>query len=183
MATKKKTSAPKKAPATEPAASGGDGDQGTAPEQTELQPQMSVLAQFVRDLSFESPNAPRSLQGPGENPKMQVGVNVQANPQGQDVYDVSLNLEANASNDAGVIYNIELVYSGLFQIENVPQNLLQPVLFIDCPALLFPYARRIVSELTQDGAFPPLLLDPIDFASLYRQRAAQAQQQAETPSA
>lgn len=173
MATKKKA-------AEKPAASGADGGQAAAQEQAA--PQMSVLAQFVRDLSFESPNAPKSLQGPGENPKMQVGVNVQATAQPQDIYDVSLQLEAKASNDAGVIYNIELVYSGLFRIANVPDNMMQPVLFIDCPALLFPYARRIISELTQDGAFPPLLLDPIDFGSLYSQKMAEAEGQTPTSS-
>lgn len=139
--------------------------------------QLSILAQFIKDLSFESPNAPKSLQGPGENPKLQVNVNVHAIGQGDNMYEVDLNFEAKAASDAGVIYNVELVYAGLFRLVGVPQELLQPVLFIDCPTILFPYLRRIVSELSQEGGFPPLFLDPIDFASLYRQNAGKLQQQ------
>lgn len=138
--------------------------------------QLAILAQFVKDLSFESPNAPKSLQGPGENPKLQVNVNVHAIGQGEGIYEVDLNFEAKATSDSGVIYNVELVYAGLFRLVGIPQEMLQPVLFVDCPTILFPYLRRIVSDLTQEGGFPPLFLDPIDFVSLYRQNAGQLQQ-------
>lgn len=189
MATKKKATTQKK-PAASKAKAGPAGTNGgnakpaaaasgAAPQQpAQAQParQLSVLAQFVKDLSFESPNAPKSLQGPGENPKLQVNVNVHAIGQGDDMYEVDLNFEANASSDSGVIYNIELVYAGLFRLTGLPQEMLQPVLFIDCPTILFPFLRRIVSDLTQEGAFPPLYLDPIDFTSLYRQRAGEVNQ-------
>lgn len=181
MATKKKAATTKKEPAAEAtdAGAGNGGDaQAAAGPQGQQAPQIQILVQFIKDLSFESPNSPASLQAPGDNPKLQVNVNVHASGQGEDLYEVVLNFEANAISDAGVIYNLELVYGGMFRLSGIPENYLQPVLFVDCPTMLFPFLRRIISDLTQSGAFPPLLLDPIDFASLYQQNAAQIQQQA-----
>ncbi|MCG8562848.1 MAG: protein-export chaperone SecB [Hyphomicrobiales bacterium] len=140
--------------------------------------QLAVLAQFIKDLSFESPNAPQVLQGPGENPQLQVNVNVQATKRAEEAYQVDLQFEAQAKSDDGVIYNIEIVYSGMFRLTNIPEDLLQAVLFVDCPTILFPFLRRIVADLTQDGGFPPLLMDPMDFAALYRQNAGQVTEQA-----
>ena len=131
--------------------------------------QLSVRAQYVKDLSFESPGAPQSLQGPGQNPQLKVGVNVNAGPRGDDAYEVALHIEAHAKSDAGVIYNAELVYGGLFRLRNIPEHLLQPVLFVDCPTILFPFVRRVLADVVRDGGFPPLMLDPIDFARLYTQ--------------
>lgn len=184
MATKKKPATSKKPAAGK--AGGDDKTAGAATAQaqdaaTAQQPQsaeLSVLVQYIKDLSFESPNAPASLQGPGENPKLNVNINVQAAAQADDIFEVSLHFEANATSDDGVIYNIELVYAGVFRISGVPENLLQPVLFIDCPALLFPFMRRIIADMSQEGAFPPLMLDPVDFAALYRQNAEQIKQSA-----
>ena len=139
------------------------------------QPQLTVLAQFVKDLSFESPSAPQSLQGPGQNPQLKVGVNVNAAPRGEDAYEVALQLEVHAKSDQGVIYNVELIYGGLFRLRGVPQNLLQPVLFVDCPTILFPFMRRVLADVIRDGGFPPLMIDPIDFGRLYTQNLAQAQ--------
>jgi preprotein translocase subunit SecB len=138
-------------------------------------PQLTVLAQYIKDLSFESPNAPQSLQGPGQNPQLKVGVNVNAAPRGEEVYEVALQLEVHAKSDQGVIYNLELLYGGLFRLRGVPQNVLQPVLFVDCPTFLFPFLRRVMADVIRDGGFPPLMLDPIDFARLYAQNLAQAQ--------
>ncbi len=140
--------------------------------------QLAVLAQFIKDLSFESPNSPRSLQRPGENPKLQVNVNVQAAKESDDIYQVDLMFEAQAQSDDGVIYNIELVYSGMFRLTNIPDEFLQTVLSVDCPTILFPFLRRIVADLTQEGGFPPLLMDPMDFASLYRENAERSAEQA-----
>ncbi|HET7210988.1 MAG TPA: protein-export chaperone SecB [Methyloceanibacter sp.] len=137
--------------------------------QAKPSPQLNMLALYVKDLSFESPSAPKSLQGPGENPQLRVNVNVNAGPRGEDTYEVALQLEVHASSDMGVIYNVELVYGGLFRLRGVPENLLQPVLFVDCPTILFPFVRRVLSDAIRDGGFPPLLLDPIDFAKLYAQ--------------
>jgi preprotein translocase subunit SecB len=150
------------------------------PVQGKVGAALNVLGQYVKDLSFESPGAPQSLQGPGQNPQLKVSVNVNATPRPEDVYEVTLNVEVHAKHDAGIIYNIELAYGGLFRLRNVPPNLLQPVLFVDCPAILFPFLRRVLADVTRDGGFPPLMLDPIDFGRLYAQNLARAQGQAET---
>ena len=140
-----------------------------------VQPQLTMLAIYVKDLSFESPTAPQSLQGPGQNPQLRVSVNVNAGPRGEDAYEVALQLEVHASSDQGVIYNVELLYGGLFRLRGVPENMLQPVLFVDCPTILFPFVRRVLADVIRDGGFPPLLLDPIDFPRLYARNLAQAQ--------
>lgn len=141
--------------------------------------QLSVLAQYIKDLSFENPGAPQTLQGPGQNPQLKVSVNVNAGARAEDAYEVALNLEVHAKSDAGIIYNVELVYGGLFRLRNVPQHLLQPVLFVDCPTLLFPFMRRVLADVIRDGGFPPLMLDPIDFARLYAQNLARNKGEAE----
>lgn len=140
------------------------------------QAQLGVLAQYVKDLSFESPNAPDALQGPGQNPQLKVSVNVNAGARAEEVYEVALNLEVHARSDSGIIYNVELVYGGLFRLQNIPEQLLQPVLFVDCPTILFPFMRRVLADVTRDGGFPPLMLDPIDFGRLYAERASRAAQ-------
>ena len=154
----------------------------TAPDAAarSTQPQLTVLAQYIKDLSFESPSAPQSLQGPGQNPQLKVGVNVNAGPRGEDTYEVALQLEVHARSDQGVIYNVELIYGGLFRLSGVPQNLLQPVLFVDCPTILFPFLRRVLADVIRDGGFPPLLLDPIDFGRLYAQNLSQTQDDPQT---
>src|SRR6185437_9196764 len=162
----------------QPKKTNGDGPSAEAPApapeaKMPTPPQLTVLAQYIKDLSFESPGAPQTLQGPGQNPQLKVGVNVNAGPRGEETYEVALQLEVHAKSDEGVIYNVELVYGGLFRLRGVPQNLLQPVLFVDCPTLLFPFMRRVLSDVIRDGGFPPLMLDPIDFARLYTQNLAQ----------
>jgi preprotein translocase subunit SecB len=99
-------------------------------------------------------------------------VKVTAGP--PDHYEVAIKLEAHTSNDAGVIYHLDLTYGGIFRLQNIPEQLVQPILWVNCPSLLFPYVRRLVSDITQDGGFPPLFLEPIDFASLYAQKLAEA---------
>ena len=143
--------------------------------QAKPSPQLTMLALYVKDLSFESPSAPRSLQGPGQNPQLRVNVNVNAGPLGEETYEAALQLEVHASSDLGVIYNVELLYGGLFRLRGVPENLLQPVLFVDCATILFPFARRVLADAIRDGGFPPLLLDPIDFARLYAQKFTPAE--------
>jgi preprotein translocase subunit SecB len=100
---------------------------------------------------------------------------VNAAPRGNDAYEVALQLEVHAASDLGVIYNVELLYGGLFRLRGVPENLLQPVLFVDCPTILFPFMRRVLADVIRDGGFPPLMLDPIDFGRLYAQNLARAQ--------
>ena len=144
-------------------------------DNAEKQPQINVLGQYIKDLSFENPRAPESLRSQGENPNLQINFNVGVQPVGPDVFEVALRLEADAKSDAGSLYKLELVYAGGFRLRDLPQQAVRPVLFIECPALLFPFARRIVADMTREGGFPPLLLDPIDFAALYRQQAGREQ--------
>ena len=139
------------------------------------QPTLNVLAQYVKDLSFESPGAPNSLRGRDKAPGIAINVNVNANPLSDQQFDVLLTLNAKASFDKDVLFNVELVYGGVFAISGFPQEHMLPLLFIECPRLLFPFARQIIADATRNGGFPPLMLDPIDFVGLYRQRMAAAQ--------
>jgi preprotein translocase subunit SecB len=144
------------------------------------QPQINVLGQYIKDLSFENPSAPRSLRNLGK-PGIEISFNVQAQPIGEEIYEVVLSLEATAKSEEDTVYTLELVYGGGFRLHNLPKEAIQPVLFIECPSLLFPFVRRLVADLTREGGYPPLLLDPIDFASLYRQRLMQAQNASNAP--
>ncbi len=142
------------------------------------QPGINILGQYIKDLSFENPRAPASLRSAGSNPNLQVNFNVHAQGAGENAYEVLLKIEADAKSDDGSLYALELVYAGVFRLKDLPEQAVKPVLFIECPALLFPFARRLIADLTREGGFPPLLLDPIDFAALFRQRMAQEQAQA-----
>ncbi|TPL94044.1 protein-export chaperone SecB [Mesorhizobium sp. B2-3-12] len=139
------------------------------------QPSLNVLAQYVKDLSFESPGAPNSLRGRDKAPGIAINVNVNANPLSDKQFDVNLTLNAKASFDQEVLFNVELVYGGVFAISGFPQEHMLPILFIECPRLLFPFARQIIAEATRNGGFPPLMLDPIDFAQMFQQKIAEDQ--------
>ena len=139
------------------------------------QASLNVLAQYVKDLSFESPGAPNSLRGRDKAPGINISVNVNANPLSEKEFDVNLSLNAKASVEKDVLFNVELVYGGVFRIEGFPQEHMLPVLFIECPRLLFPFARQIIAEATRNGGFPPLMLDPIDFAQMFQQKMAEDQ--------
>ena len=140
------------------------------------QPQVNVLGQYIKDLSFEAPDTARFFRGPGNNPGLELNFNVQVRNLNENAFEVSLSLEGEARSDEGVLYKIELVYAGAFVLRNIPEEAFQPVLFIECPALLFPFARRLAADLTREGGFPPLLLDPVDFGGLYRRRIEMGQQ-------
>ena len=137
-------------------------------------PQIMILAQYVKDFSFENPNAPRSLSQPAQ-PQINVTVNVTANPLSDTDVEVELRLEGKAEASGTVMFNVELVFAGAFRIQNVPQENIHPLMLIECPRLLFPFAREIIASAVRNGGFPPLLLDPIDFVALYQQRVAQVQ--------
>jgi preprotein translocase subunit SecB len=139
------------------------------------QPTLNVLAQYVKDLSFESPGAPNSLRGREQAPGININVNVNANPLSDKEFDVNLTLNAKATFEKDVLFNVELVYGGVFRIEGFPQEHMLPILFIECPRLLFPFARQIIAEATRNGGFPPLMLDPIDFAQMFQQKIAEDQ--------
>jgi len=137
-------------------------------------PSLNVLGQYVKDFSFENPGAPGSLAPQQVQPQISINVNVGAQPLSQTEFDVDLRLEARAEAGESVLFNVELVYSGLFRIQNVPEEHLHPFVMIECPRLLFPFARQILADATRNGGFPPLMLDPIDFVALYQQNAAAA---------
>ena len=137
-------------------------------------PQVGMISQYVKDLSFENPNAPAVYQWQSQ-PQIDVQFNIGAATVGDDVHEVALKIEVTASADGNTAFAVELLYAGLFAIRNVPQEQLQPFLLAEAPRLLFPFARRVVADAIRDGGFPPLVLDPIDFGSLYMERAAQAQ--------
>ena len=150
------------------------------PNITNPAPQLAVLGQYIKDFSFENPNAPRSFNQ-NVQPQINVQVNVNANPITQTDVEVALRLEAKAEAAGMVLFNLELVFAGAFRIQNVPQENLHPLMMIECPRLLFPFAREIVASAVRNGGFPPLLLDPIDFVSLYQQNMAQMQPQGGAP--
>lgn len=153
---------------------GPDGQSAQQPQQQAPgAPQLSVAAQYIKDLSFENPNAPRSLTGTQQQPQINIQINVGANQlEGGDV-EVVLKLEGKAETGGSVMFSFELTYAGVFRIRNIPKESMNAVVLIECPRLLFPFAREIISSTVRNGGFPPLLLDPVDFAGLYRQRLAQ----------
>lgn len=148
---------------------------GAAGNGNGAQPSLNILAQYVKDLSFESPGAPNSLRGRDKAPNININVNVNANPMSENDFDVNLTLTAKANVDKEVLFNVELVYGGVFRVAGFPKEHVLPVLFIECPRLLFPFARQIVAEATRNGGFPPLMLDPIDFAQMFQRKIAEDQ--------
>lgn len=137
-------------------------------------PQIRVLGQYIKDLSFENPNAPGGFTG--DSPQINVSVDVRVPSQNGSDYEIELRLSADAKIGETQAFLVELVYGAVFRLENIPEQSLQPILLIECPRLLFPFARRVIADMTRDGGFPPLMIDPIDFAALYRQRLEQQQQ-------
>ena len=129
-----------------------------------------VIGQYIKDLSFENPNVRNLLEGPGDEPNLKLEVNVNAQRVGPEAYESAIDFKAHATNKSGVIYNLEIVYAGLFKIKNLPENSMEPFLLINCPALLFPFLRRLAADITREGGFPPLLLDPMDFGALFMRR-------------
>jgi preprotein translocase subunit SecB len=138
------------------------------------QPQLNVVAQYIKDLSFENPNAPRSMAA-GQQPQIGIQINVNANPLSDTDIEVVLKLEGKAEATGNLIFGFELEYAGVFRVQNVPPDAMNAVVLIECPRLLFPFAREIIANTVRNGGFPPLLLDPVDFVGLYRQRMAQLQ--------
>jgi preprotein translocase subunit SecB len=150
---------------------GGPGQ--TAAQDT--QPQLTVVSQYIKDFSFENPNAPQSLAPRQEQPQIGIQINVGAKPLSDTDVEVGIKLEGKAEAAGAVLFRFELEFAGVFRLRNVPQESLNPVVLIECPRLLFPFAREIIATAVRNGGFPPLLLDPVDFVSLYRQKMAQAQ--------
>lgn len=136
-------------------------------------PGIRILAQFIRDLSFENPRAPETLRGGAAQPQIELGVEMNARGREDGFFEVDLKLSARAQREDGPVFVVELLYGGVFQITGVAAEEVEPVLLIECPRYLFPFARRIIAEVTSEGGYPPFLLDPIDFAGVYAARKAQ----------
>jgi preprotein translocase subunit SecB len=138
------------------------------------QPQVAALAQYIKDLSVENPSSPQVYQW-GEQPQLDVQFNINVNKAADDVHEVVLKIDASAKSQSGVHFVIDLSYGGLFALRNIPEDSLAPFLLVEAPRLLFPFARQVIAGATQDLGFPPLMLDPIDFAAIYMAQL-QAQQ-------
>jgi len=130
-------------------------------------PRLNVVGQYVKDLSFENPGMPSM---PQTRPQIELNVDLQARQMDEQHFEVELKLRVNAQSEGRPVFLLELVYGGLFQLLNVPEEMRQPVLLIEAPHIIFPFARRIVADVVRDGGMPPLLVEPIDFAALYRAR-------------
>ena len=166
-----------------------DGDAPAAPEApaqgeqapTEPQqasPMLNVLAQYTRDMSFENPNAPESLRSGQAQPEMNIDLRIGRQVNKDNTIEISLLIKAHATRGDQTVFLAELDYAGLFAIQNVDMEQIQPLMMIECPRLLFPYARKILADMTQDGGHMPVMLDMPDFASMFREemmRRAQEQ--------
>jgi preprotein translocase subunit SecB len=138
-------------------------------------PQLNVLAQYIKDFSFENPNAPRSLQPQQQPPAINIQINVNAKPLSDTDFEVELKLEGKADAQGNTLFGFDLLFAGVFRLQNVAQENVHPLIMIECPRLLFPFAREIIATAVRNGGFPPLLIDPVDFVSLFRQKMGEMQ--------
>ena len=142
-----------------------------------MAPSFVILAQYLKDLSFESPRAPASFQAQ-QGPKLEVNVDVQGRGLAQDQYEVELSVTARAMRDDDAVFVVEASYAGVFEIKNMPREQVEMVMLVECPRLLFPFMRQIVADATRNGNFPPLMLEPIDFLGIYAANKEKARQAA-----
>ena len=146
-----------------------------APNGEEMAPAMNILAQYVKDFSFENPHAPGSLRPRDKAPEINININVNPNSLSETDFEVELKLDAKATDGDEVLFNVELIYAGIFRFTGMPQEMLQMAVLIEAPRMLFPFARQIMADATRNGSFPPLMIDPVDFAQLFQQRMQQQQ--------
>jgi preprotein translocase subunit SecB len=142
-------------------------------------PSIQIVSQYIKDLSFENPSLGLNVQ----RPQIEFTVDLQARRmQENGPFEVVIKMRVSAQQDEKTVFLLEIAYGGIFALDRVPEEMLQPILLIECPRLMFPYVRRIVSDMVSDGGLPPLMIEPIDFAQLYRTRMIEAQnRQQETP--
>jgi preprotein translocase subunit SecB len=150
------------------------GGNGAGPAGEAMQgPALNALGQYTKDFSFENPNAPASL-GPQQNaPGINIQVNVNAKQLADNDFEVELKLDGGAGEGSGTLFKFDLTYCGIFRAINIPQEQMGAVIMVECPRLLFPFARQIIADAVRNGGFPPLYIDPIDFGALYMQRMQQ----------
>jgi len=152
----------------------GNGGPQSGPQAQQNAPQLNVLGQYIKDFSFENPNAPQSMSG-ATQPQIGIQINVAARPLSDTDIEVTLKLDGKAEANDNLMFSFELEFAGVFRIQNVPQESMNAVVLIECPRLLFPFAREIIATTVRNGGFPPLLLDPVDFVGLYRQKMSEMQ--------
>ena len=139
--------------------------------------EFGVMAQYIKDFSFENPNAPRSLAPAPQQPEISVQVNVTPKPISTTDFEVELHIDGKAQAAGMVLFSFDLVFAGVFRLQNMPQENISPLIMIEAPRLLFPYAREIISSAVSNGGFPPLLLNPVDFVALYQRKISELQPQ------
>lgn len=136
-----------------------------------------MKGQYIKDLSFENPHAPHTLVRPEMQPTINVGVALRAQRLNDEHFELTMNITVHAKGQENTLFVVELDYSGIVQLVNIPEDKIEQVLFIDCATILFPFARRIMSDVTRDGGFQPLMMEPIDFTALYEHNKKQQEQQ------
>jgi len=149
------------------------GNGSASAQASNSQPRIQVMGQYVKDLSFENPGAPTAM---AQRPAIDLGVDLQARRLEPPHFEVELKLRVTAKAEEKPVFLLELVYGGLFLVQNIPDDVIQQVLLVDAPHMLFPFARRIVADVVRDGGMPPLMIEPIDFAALYRAKTQEMQQ-------
>ncbi len=164
-------------PDAEPTAAGAAGAGAEQP------PQLSLRTQYTKDLSFENPRAPHSISPSQEAPKGDVQVKVSSHELGDDLYEIMIEFQISATRDGDVVFIVELSYAGVFTVRGFDAQTQPLALWVECPRLLFPFARRVIADVVRDGGFAPLMLGPIDFHRMYQQRLAEAAAEAETAQA
>lgn len=147
---------------------------GPTPNGEDMSPAIGLISQYVKDLSFENPNAPACYQWTSQ-PQVDVQFNIGSKLVGENVHETALKIDISATHPEGQSFVIDLTYAGLFGVRNVPDDQVQAFMLAEAPSLLFPFARRVIADAVRDGGFMPLLLEPIDFRGLYLQQQAQAQ--------
>jgi preprotein translocase subunit SecB len=148
-----------------------DMNENGAPNQ---QPRFALKGQYIKDVSLENPNAPMSLLVSKTPPKVDLNIDLQAQKIQENLYELSMIVTVKAESDK-MLFVVELNYAGLFEMYNLPQHLVETALLVDAAFMLFPYVRRVVSDLTRDAGYPPLMLEPVDFMGLYQRRLQQQQ--------
>ncbi len=129
-----------------------------------------VNTQYIKDLSFENPGAPASLVAPKSVPNIKLNVDINVQGLQSNLYEVALHVTAKAEADGNSLFLVDVSYAGVFTLNDIPEDEKEAVLLVYCPNILFPYARRVISDATRDGGFPPLMIDPVDFMALYQRR-------------
>jgi preprotein translocase subunit SecB len=152
---------------------GGNGQDAAPGAGADTAQRLVVNAQYIKDLSFENPRAPHSLTQQPSAPAVDINIDVNAQNLSPDTYEVVLTVKASAKINGEALFLLELTYGAVVTAHNVPRDMLPPVLLVETPRLMFPFARNIVADATRDGGFPPLMINPIDFTELLRRNAAQ----------